>query len=112
VNAEVPFQQTDETGGHVMKTQVKPRSAKAEYFCLFVRRHYEEVWRAVSKHDSREAAERELENRRSFTGPFNYDNADLRVLSRTEARKEFGKGWDFKPIGNPRKVTKSIDDID
>lgn len=83
---------------------VSKARARSEYYCLWVRRNYEEVWRAVSKHDTREAAQEELDKRRGFTGVFNYDNAELRVLSRTEARKEYGKDWDYKPIGGVRKV--------
>lgn len=70
-----------------------------QYYCVFVRRNYEETWRAISKHAKREEAEEELERRRGFTGVFNYDNAELRVLSRTEAQREFGADWDYKPIG-------------
>ncbi|MEZ4668747.1 MAG: hypothetical protein R3E39_12615 [Anaerolineae bacterium] len=86
-----------------MPVKQKSVKSKAEYYCLWVRRDYEPVWRAVSKHDTREGAQAELERRRGFTGVFNYDNAELRVLSRAEARKEFGKDWDYKPIGSSRK---------
>jgi hypothetical protein len=76
---------------------------KAQYYCVAVRRHYEDIWRIVSKHDTREEAEAELEKRRGFTGAFNYDNADLRVLSRSEAKKEFGADWEYTPIGSKAK---------
>lgn len=91
---------------------VKPAGSKSkDYYCVWVRRNYEEVWRAISKHDTREAAEMELERRRGFTGAFNYDNAELRILSRNEARKEFGKTWDYKPIGGAKPApVKEIDD--
>ena len=86
-----------------MPVKGKSVKSRADYYCVWVRRNYETVWRAVSKHDNREQAEAELERRRSFTGAFNYDNAELRILSRNEARKEFGKEWDYKPIGSTRK---------
>lgn len=87
------------------QASTKPRTRKAqpEYFCVCVRRNYEDVWRAVSKHETRDEAQAELERRRGFTGVFNYDNADLQVMSRTEAQSVFGAGWDYKPIGT-RKV--------
>lgn len=86
-----------------MPVKQKSVKSRADYYCVWVRRNYETVWRAVSKHESRELAQEELERRRSFTGAFNYDNAELRILSRNEARKEFGKEWDYKPIGSTRK---------
>lgn len=89
----------------VKQASAKPRTrkVKAEYYCVCVRRNYEDVWRAVSKHETRDEAQAELERRRSFTGVFNYDNADLQVMSRTEAQGLFGASWDYKPIGT-RKV--------
>ena len=83
-----------------MTTKAKtPRKAKAEYFVVAVRRNYEPTWRVVTKHATREEAQAELDSRRSYTGAFNYDNAELRVLSRTEAKKEFGDSWEYHPIG-------------
>ena len=85
------------------------KTAKLEYFVVAVRRNYETVWRFVSKHDTREQAEAELEERKSYTGAFNYDNAELRVISRSEARKEFGADWEFTPIGgNKEKPTRRV----
>lgn len=77
-----------------------------EYYCVCVRRNYEENWRAVSKHPTRTEAEEELERRRGFTGAFNYDNAELRVFSRSEAKKDFGADWEYKPIGGAPTKTK------
>ncbi len=71
----------------------------ADYYCVAVRRNYESIWRVVSKHGTREEADAELEKRRGYTGAFNYDNATLRVLSRSEAKEEFGADWEYKPIG-------------
>ncbi|HEX2908814.1 MAG TPA: hypothetical protein VHO69_18225 [Phototrophicaceae bacterium] len=79
----------------------------AEYYCVCVRRDYETVWRFVTKHDTREQAEAELQARRAFTGAFNYDNAELRVISRSEAKAEFGASWEYKPIGGPVKPVKA-----
>ncbi len=73
-----------------------------DYFCVAVRRNYESVWRVVSKHTTREEAQAELEKRRAYTGAFNYDNAELRILSRTEGKKEFGADWEYKPIGTAK----------
>jgi len=75
------------------------KKTNAQYYCVCVRRNYESVWRVVSKHATREEAQAELEKRRAFTGEFNYDNAELRVLSRAEAKAEFGENWEYKPIG-------------
>jgi len=76
-----------------------PRKAKVDYYCVAVKRDYESMWRVVSKHATREEAQAELDTRRAFTGVFNYDNAELRVLSRSDAKKEFGESWEYHPIG-------------
>ena len=88
------------------------KKSSAEYFCVCVRRQYEETWRVVSKHATREAAQAELDERRGYTGVFNYNNADLRVLSRSEAKQEFGARWEYKPIGGeqPKVEARSMDD--
>jgi hypothetical protein len=89
------------------------RASKAEYYCVAVKRNYESVWRVVSKHDTREAAQAEVEERRAYTGAFNYDNAELRVISRSEAHKEFGPTWEYAPIGGvraPDRPKASADD--
>ncbi len=85
------------------------RKAKAEYYCVAVKRNYEATWRVVSKHITREEAEAELESRRGYTGAFNYDNADLRVFSRTEAKQEFGDSWEYHPIGEGKTKTKTAE---
>ena len=74
-------------------------SAKSEYYCVAVQRNYESTWRVLTKHDTLEQAQAELEDRRGYTGAFNYDNAELRVMSRSEARAIFGGKWNFAPIG-------------
>lgn len=72
-----------------------------EYYCVAVCRDYEPtVWRVVSKHDTREEAEAELQRRLEYTGAFNYHNARLRVIGRSEAKKEFGPDWEYRPIGD------------
>jgi hypothetical protein len=83
------------------KTQI------AEYYCVAVQRNYEDVWRLVSKHDTLEAAQLDLEERRAYTGSFNYDNATLRVISRTQAKLEFGADWEYSPIGSVSSRSKS-----
>jgi hypothetical protein len=83
------------------------KKALTEYYVVAVRRHYEDIWRLVSKHATREEAQAELDERRAYTGSFNYDNADLRVLSRSEAKAEFGPKWEYVPIGGVRKPTKA-----
>jgi len=85
-----------------------PRKPKAEYFCVAVKRDYESMWRVVSKHATREEAQAELDSRRAFTGVFNYDNAELRVLSRTEAKKEFGDTWEYHPIGEHKAKPEKL----
>ncbi len=77
----------------------KPTS---EYYCVAVRRNYEDIWRVVSKHSTSDEAQAELEKRRGYTGAFNYDNAELRVLSRSQAKREFGAQWEYKPIGSTK----------
>lgn len=74
------------------------KKTTSDYYCVCVRRNYESIWRVVSKHNTLEEAQEEMQNRRGYTGAFNYDNAELRVLSRTEAKKEFGSSWEYKAI--------------
>ena len=88
----------------MVKAAEPKRRSQHDYFCVCVRRNYEKVFRVVSKHATRDEAQAEIERRRSFTGPFNYDNAELWILSRAEAKKEFGKEWEFQPIGNAKST--------
>ncbi len=90
------------------------KSDDAQYYCLAVRRNYEDVWRVIGKYDTRDQAEAALEEKRAYTGAFNYDNAELRVISRAEGKKEFGSSWEYHPIGQkpepehkPKKASKS-----
>jgi hypothetical protein len=82
------------------------KAEQADYFVVAVRRDYEPIWRFISKHTTREEAQAELDKRRSFTGAFNYDNAELRVLSRSEGKKEFGAEWEYKAIGGDKADEK------
>lgn len=75
------------------------KKTSPEYFCVCVKRNYEDNWRVVSKHNSQEEAQAELDKRRAYTGVFNYDNAELKVLSRSQAKELFGARWEYKPIG-------------
>lgn len=86
---------------------MRKKAQIAEYYCVAVQRDYEETWRFISKHVTREAAQMELDERRAYTGSFNYDNATLRVISRTEAKQEFGADWEYAPIGSTNSRTKS-----
>jgi hypothetical protein len=86
------------------------KGKSAEYYCVAVRRHYETIWRFISKHDTSEQAQNELEERRSYTGAFNYDNADLRVISRSEAKKEFGPKWEYTLIGAAKHKTRQTNE--
>ncbi len=72
---------------------------KKVYFCLAVRRHYEENWRIIDKFDTLDQAQVALDERRSYEGVFNYDNAELRIFSREEGKLEFGPRWEYRPIG-------------
>jgi hypothetical protein len=82
--------------------------SKAEYYCVGVRRDYEPVWRMVSKHATQGEAQAQLDKMRAYTGIFNYDNADLRILSRVEAKVEFGAQWEYKPIGNSPSKSRNV----
>lgn len=84
------------------------KKAGPEYYCVCVRRNYESIWRVISKHDTREQAEADADARRAYTGVFNYDNAELRVISRSEAKAEFGPRWEYRAIGTakPEKSAK------
>jgi hypothetical protein len=81
---------------------------KAEYYCVGVRRNYEPTWRMVSKHTTRDEAQAQLDKMRGFTGNFNYDNADLRVVSRVEAKAEFGAQWEYKPIVHSSSKSQDV----
>lgn len=81
------------------------KKSVAQYYCVCVRRNYESIWRVISKHSTREEAESALEEKRGYTGVFNYDNAELRVLSRSEAKAEFGRSWEYQAIGQAKPET-------
>ena len=83
-----------------------------EYYCVAVRRNYESIWRFIGKYNTPEAAQAALEEKRAYTGSFNYDNAELRVVSRSQAKKEFGSDWEYYPIGSkpPAKATHKTDE--
>jgi hypothetical protein len=79
-----------------------------EYYCLAVRRNYEEIWRFIGKYDTLEQAQAALDEKRAYVGAFNYDNAELRIISRSDAKKEFGTDWEYRRIGDkPAVETKS-----
>jgi hypothetical protein len=72
----------------------------SERFYLAVKRNYEDIWRLVSEFTTRQEAEDQMTERRGWTGAFNYDNAELRVISTGEAKAEFGSDWHYKPLGS------------
>ncbi|MBX3064547.1 MAG: hypothetical protein U0528_17280 [Anaerolineae bacterium] len=84
------------------------RESQQDYFCIMVKRNYEDVWRVVGKYDTREEAEQALQEKRAYTGVFNYDNADLQVISRAEGKKRFGANWEYHPIGEKPAVSHSV----
>ncbi len=83
------------------------KKSNAEYYCVAVKRNYESVWRVIAKYPTLEQAQAELENRRAYTGAFNYDNAELRIISRSEAKTEFGARWEYQPIGQVKPTRKA-----
>jgi hypothetical protein len=78
-----------------------------ERFYVAVKRNYEDIWRMVSEFTTRQEAEDHMAERRSWTGAFNYDNAELRVISTGEAKAEFGANWVYKPIGSKAAVAEA-----
>jgi hypothetical protein len=76
------------------------KKSNSEYFCVAVRRNDEDIWCVVSKHNTQAETQAELEKRRDYTGAFNYDNAELQVLSHSQAKQEFGAHREYKPIGS------------
>lgn len=103
-----------------MAAKTKVKAVEPEYYCLAVKREYESVWRVIGKYDTEEQAETALEEKRAYEGSFNYHNAELKVLSRTQAKQQFGATWEYHPIGTkpgtpvakPKRVVKSNADDD
>jgi hypothetical protein len=77
-----------------MKKAIEPK-----HFYLAVKRNYENVWRVIGEYDTQEQAETVLAEKRAYVGSFNYDNAELKVLTDVEARKQFGSDWVYHKIG-------------
>lgn len=75
-------------------TKPVPPPVPNEYFVM-VQRNYETIKRVVSAHPTREEAIAERDKRRAYTGSFNYDNAELTVITLAEAKKIFGEDWEF-----------------
>ena len=78
-----------------------PVPALNAYFVM-VQRNYETIKRVVSGHPTREEAQAELDKRRGYTGSFNYDNAELTVITLNEAKKIFGEDWEFGVVAKPK----------
>ncbi|GIK66111.1 MAG: hypothetical protein BroJett018_39050 [Chloroflexota bacterium] len=86
-----------------------PPSVPNEYFVM-VQRNYETIKRVVSAHPTREEAIAERDKRRAYTGSFNYDNAELTVITLAEAKKIFGEDWEFGATAKskpPKPKTKT-----
>jgi len=84
---------------------------KKQYYCLAVRRNYETIWRIIDKFDTEAEAQSALEARRAYVGVFNYDNAELRIISREQGKQEFGARWEYHPIGEippPPKPARAV----
>lgn len=64
-------------------------------FFVMVQRNYETIKRVVSAHPTRDEAQAELDKRRGYTGSFNYDNAELTVITAADAKRIFGDDWEF-----------------
>ena len=75
------------------------KTTAPQHYYLVVRRNYEDIWRVIGRYDTEEQAQTMLEEKRAYVGSFNYDNAELKVLSDPEAKKQFGTDWSYHPIG-------------
>ncbi len=78
---------------------MKKSTTAPQHFYLAVKRNYEDVWRVIGRYDTREEAQTLLDEKRAYVGSFNYDNAELKILSDAEAKKQFGAEWVYHPIG-------------
>jgi hypothetical protein len=79
----------------------------SEYY-IFIRRNYEASWHVASRHTSQQKAEAALQKMRKFTGIVNFTNAQLLMLSHTEAEREFGTEWEdlFLKRDTNRMITR------
>ncbi len=68
-------------------------TSNSEYY-IFIRRNFEATWYIASKHTSHQKAEAALAKMRSFSGMLSFSNAQLLLLSRSEAQQEFGTDWE------------------
>ena len=75
------------------------KTTEPQHYYVAVKRNYEDVWRVIGKYDTLEQAEVVIAEKRAYVGSFNYDNAELKVLSYADAKKQFGAEWVYHPIG-------------
>lgn len=68
-------------------------NSEQEYYCVLMRRPRDRHWLAIHKFETRNQAE--LTVSQMAHKPL-YRNGELRVISRTEAKQEFGKGWEYR----------------
>lgn len=80
----------------------KPLPPPPDEYFVMVQRNYETIKRVVSAHPTREEAIAERDKRRAYTGSFNYNNAELTVISLAEAKKIFGEDWQFGATSKPK----------
>src|SRR4051812_46572664 len=78
-----------------------------EYY-IFIRRNYEAAWHIASQHTSQQKAEAALAKMRNFSGLVNFHNAQMLMLSRSEAQREFGSDWEerFLKRDTTRMITR------
>jgi hypothetical protein len=77
-------------------------------FFIFIRRNHEAAWHVASRHTSQQKAEAILTKMRSFSGMVNFHNAQMLLLSHSEAQREFGSDWEdlFLKRDTNRMITR------
>jgi hypothetical protein len=69
-------------------------SNEQEYYCIFLMRYNDRRWFPLIQFDSHQQAEREMTTMVKRNSQ-RYSKANLRVLSRTQAKREFGSEWEY-----------------
>jgi hypothetical protein len=64
-----------------------------EYFCIFLLRLNDRRWFPLIQFDSQREAENAMFA--MFSRSSRYSKANLRVLSRSQAKNEFGREWEY-----------------
>ncbi len=65
-----------------------------EYYCVFIRRNSDKKWVPLAQFDNYRQAEKVMFG--MFARHTRYNRANLRVLSASQAKQEFGPDWDFR----------------